>query len=69
MMIMFINIFVRTARMGDGKMGVCMREWNSMTAVVLMATPCTNSLGDGNGGHNEGGEGRIVEREMLRGER
>ena len=50
-------------------MGVCMREWNSMTAVVLMATPCTNSLGDGNGGHNEGGEGRIVEREMLRGER
>ena len=26
-------------------MGVCTREWKCMTAGVLMATPCTNSLG------------------------
>ena len=26
-------------------MGVCTREWKGMTAVVLMATPCTKSLG------------------------
>ena len=30
-----------------------------MTAVVIMATPSTNSLGDGTGGHRHGGdEGR-----------
>ena len=27
-----------------------------MTAAVLMATPCTNSLGGGPGGHKHGGE-------------
>ena len=32
------------ARRGDGKTGVCTREWKCMTAGVLMATPCTNSL-------------------------
>ena len=32
-------------------MGVCTREWNGKTAEVLMATPCTNSLGGGTGGH------------------
>ena len=26
-------------------MGVCTKEQECMTAVVLMATPCTNSLG------------------------
>ena len=40
-------------------MGVGTREWNGMTAVVLMATPCTNSLGGRTGGHRHGGdEGR-----------
>ena len=42
-------------------MVVCTREWNSMTARILMATPCTISLGGGTRGHNahkhEGGEG------------
>ena len=32
-----------------------------MSAEVLMATPCTNSLGGESGGHrHEGGEGRSV---------
>ena len=32
---------------GRRKDGVCTREWKCMTAEVLMATPCTNSLGGG----------------------
>ena len=31
-------------------MGVCTKERKGVTAVVLMATPCTNSLGGGSGG-------------------
>ena len=42
-------------------MGVCTKEWKGMTAVVLMATPCPNSLGRGTGGHKHGGhEGRRI---------
>ena len=32
-------------------MGVCTKERKGMTAEVLMATPCTKSLGGENGGH------------------
>ena len=44
-------------------MVVCTREWEGMTAVlqagVLVATPCTKSLGGGSGGRkHRGGEGR-----------
>ena len=31
-------------------MGVCTKEWKGDTAEVLMATPCTNSLGGESGG-------------------
>ena len=36
-------------------MGVCMKEQEGMTAVALMATPCTNSLGGESGGHKHAG--------------
>ena len=37
-------------------MGVCTKERKGVTAEVLMATPCTNSLGGESGGHrHEGG--------------
>ena len=40
-------------------MGVCTKERKSITAEVLMATPCTNSLGGESRGHkHEGCEGR-----------
>ena len=44
-------------------MGVCTKEQElleeCMTAVVLMTTPCTKSLGCESGGHKHGGdEGR-----------
>ena len=40
-------------------MGVCTKEWEGMTAVVLMAIPCTKSLGGESRGHRHGGdEGR-----------
>ena len=40
-------------------MRVCTKERKGVTAAVLMATPCTKSLGGGNGGHKHGGdEGR-----------
>ena len=32
-------------------MGVCTKERKGITAEVLMATPCTNSLGGESGGH------------------
>ena len=32
-------------------MGVCTKERKGVTAAVLMATPCTNSLGGESGGH------------------
>ena len=32
-------------------MGVCTKERKSITAEVLMATPCTNSLGNESRGH------------------
>ena len=39
-------------------MGVCTKERKGVTAEVLMATPCTNSLGGESGGHrHEGGGG------------
>ena len=40
-------------------MGVCTKERKGVTAAVLMATPCTNSLGGESGGQkHEGREGR-----------
>ena len=40
-------------------MGVCTKEQEGMTAVVLMATPCTKSLECESEGHKHGGdEGR-----------
>ena len=42
-------------------MGVCTKERKGGTAEVLMATPCTNSLGGESWGHrHEGGEERSV---------
>ena len=39
--------------------GVCTKERKGVTAAVLMATPCTNSLGGESGGQkHEGREGR-----------
>ena len=35
-------------------MGVCTKERKGVTAEVLMATPCTNSLGGESGGHVRG---------------
>ena len=32
-------------------MGICTKERKGVTAEVLMATPCTNSLGGESGGH------------------
>ena len=40
-------------------MGVCTKERKGVTAAVLMATPCTKSLGGESGGQkHEGREGR-----------
>ena len=40
-------------------MGVCTKERKGVTAEVLRATPCTNSLGGESGGQkHEGGGGR-----------
>ena len=38
-------------------MGVCTKERQGVTAEVLMATPCTKSLGGESGGHKH--EGRV----------
>ena len=38
-------------------MGVCTKERKGGTAEVLMATPCTNSLGGESGGQEHGGCG------------
>ena len=38
-------------------MGVCTKERKGVTAEVLMATPCTNSLGGQSGGHKHEGCG------------
>ena len=38
-------------------MGVCTKEHKGGTAQVLMATPCTNSLGGESGGHKHEGCG------------
>ena len=41
-------------------MGVCTKERKGVTAAVLMATPCTNSLGGESGGQkHEGREGHL----------
>ena len=37
-------------------MGICTKERKGMTAEVLMATPCTKSLGCESGGHKHGGD-------------
>ena len=63
MMMMFITMLAKCRLKLEGEtenMGVCTREWECMTAGVLMATPCTNSLGCESGGHkHEGGDGMI----------
>ena len=38
-------------------MGICTKERKGVTAEVLMATPCTNSLGGESGGHKHEGCG------------
>ena len=38
-------------------MGVCTKERKGIAAEVLMATPCTNSLGGESGGHRHEGCG------------
>ena len=38
-------------------MGVCTKERKGVRAEVLMATPCTNSLGGESGGHKHEGCG------------
>ena len=38
-------------------MGVCTKERKGVTAAVLMATPCTNSLGGERGGQKHEGCG------------
>ena len=44
-----------------GNMGVCTKERKGVTAAVLMATPCTNSLGGESGGQkHEGCGGRCL---------
>ena len=49
-------------------MGVCTKERKGVTAEVLMATPCTNSLGGESGGHrHEGCGGLVMMREGLGG--
>ena len=37
-------------------MGVCTKERKGMTAEVLMATPCTKSMGGESGGHKQEGD-------------
>ena len=37
-------------------MGVCTKERKGVTAAVLMATPCTKSLGGESGEHKHGGD-------------
>ena len=45
-------------------MGVCTKERKGVTAEVLMATPCTNSLGGESGGQkHEGREGRCFRKQ------
>ena len=45
-------------------MGVCTKERKGVTAAVLMATPCTNSLGGESGGQkHEGCGGRSAKGE------
>ena len=53
-MMMFITIFAGDYLKLEGEtenMGVCTEERKGVTAKVLMATPCTNSLGGESGGH------------------
>ena len=55
MMMMFITIFCWRLKLeGETEnMGVCTKERKGVTAEVLMATPCTNSLGGESGGHKQ----------------
>ena len=46
-------------------MGVCTKERKGVTAEVLMATPCTNSLGGESGGHKHGGDEGCRERQCI----
>ena len=49
---MFIIYLLETLKLEGGteNMGVCTKERKGVTAEVLMATPCTNSLGGESGG-------------------
>ena len=64
MMMMFIYYICERLKLeGETEnMGVCTKERKGVTAVVLMATPCTNSQGGESGGHKHGRE-RKRERE------
>ena len=58
MMMMFINIRWRLELEGETEnTGVCTKERKGVTAAVLMATPCTNSLGGESGGQRHEGCG------------
>ena len=55
-MMMFINICWRLKLEGETEnTGVCTQERTGVAAEVLMATPCTNSLGGESGGHKHEG--------------
>ena len=55
----FITVYRREtkARRGDRKYGRLNEEAerHDSSGVVMMATPCTSSLGAGSGGHKHGG--------------
>ena len=56
---MFFSWIARRGLDSESPLGVCTREWKGMTVGVLMATPCTKSLGGGSWGHkHSGGERR-----------
>ena len=48
-------------------MGVCTKERKGVTAAVLMATPCTNSLGGESGGQKHEGCGGHPPQEIFGG--
>ena len=61
-MMMFDDVYyyIRWSLKLEGEtenMGVCTKERKGVTAAVLMATPCTNSLGGESGGQKHEGCG------------
>ena len=56
MMMMFILYLLETKGETEN-MGVCTKERKGVAAEVLMATPCTNSLGGESEGHKHEGCG------------